>query len=76
MNDDILEKIYQENLEERIIAYIAETKKLSYEEAMNIYYHSKLATKIYNGNYGVHYLDYKVLVDILLKTEPELFRNA
>ena len=27
MNDDILEKIYQENLEERIIAYIAETKK-------------------------------------------------
>ena len=75
MNEDVLERVYQESLEERIISCLAETKQLSYEDAMRIYYSSKLANKIHNGDYGVQYLDYKVLVQILLETEPKLFRE-
>ena len=73
MDEEVLEQVYQENLEERIISYLSTTKDLSYEKAMKIYYSSKLADKIYLGKYGVQYLDYKVLVDILCDTEPELF---
>ena len=75
MNEDVLERVYQESLEERIISCLAEIKQLSYEDAMRIYYSSKLANKIHNGDYGVQYLDYKVLVQILLETEPKLFRE-
>ena len=35
MNEDVLEKIYQESLEERMISYLAEIKKISLEEAMD-----------------------------------------
>ncbi|MGN1407688.1 hypothetical protein [Lactobacillus sp.] len=76
MNDDVLEKYYQERLEERIISRLAEVKHLSLEEAMDIYYHSNLAQKIHEGLYDIQYLDYKVLVQILLDTESELFENS
>ena len=69
MKGDVLEKVYQENLEERIISYLSEVKGISLERAMQLYYNSKLADKIYRGEYGVQYLDYKVLVQILLETE-------
>ena len=68
MDETILEQTYQENLEERLIAYIAEQSGFSLEKAMNVYYHSKLADKIHQ------YLDYKVLADILRDTEAELFQ--
>lgn len=73
MNEEMLESIYQENLEERIIAYLAETCDFSYEKAMDLYYSSKLSDKIYLGKNEIQYLDYKVLVQILLETEKELF---
>lgn len=73
MDGELLERVYQENLEERIIAFLAETKNISLETAMNIYYHSKLADKIHYGANGIQYLDYKVLVQILCETEKELF---
>ena len=76
MKEDVLEKIYQESLEERMISYLAEIKKISLEEAMDIYYNSKLADRIHEGEYGIQYLDYKLLVQILCETEPELFRNV
>lgn len=69
MDGDVLEKVYQENLEERIIAYLAEQKGISLEKAMNAYYNSKLADKIQRGVEGIQYLDYKVLVQILCDTE-------
>lgn len=75
MNEEILEKIYQENLEERLIAYLAERCNFSYEKAMDIYYSSKLADKIYLGKDGIQYLDYKVLVQTLLETEKELLNR-
>ena len=73
MDGDVLERVYQENLEERIIAYISEQESISFEKAMEMYYSSKLAEKIYNGNEGIQYLDYKVLYEILKETEPDLF---
>ena len=72
MDGEVLERVYKENLEERIIAYLSETKNISLEEAMNIYYCSKLADKIHRGVEGIQYLDYKVLVQILCDTEKEL----
>ncbi len=72
MNEEMLERVYQENLEERIIAYLAKICDFSYEKAMDLYYSSKLADKIYLGKEGVQYLDYKVLAQILLETEKEL----
>lgn len=73
MDGEMLEKYYQENLEEKIIAYLAEVKHITLQQAMDIYYHSQLADKIHRGKEGIQYLDYKVLVEILCQTEPELF---
>lgn len=73
MDEEVLERVYQENLEERIIAFLSETERLSLETAMSIYYHSKLADKIHHGAEGIQYLDYKVLVQILCETEKQLF---
>ena len=72
MNGDVLEKYYKEALEERIISHLAKVKNLTLEQAIDIYYRSHLAQKIYEGKDDVQYLDYKVLVQILLDTEPEL----
>ncbi|WP_434310077.1 hypothetical protein [Hominifimenecus sp. rT4P-3] len=75
MNEEILERAYQESLEERLIAYLARTCDFSYEKAMNVYYNSKLSNKIYLGKDGIQYLDYKVLVQILLETEKQLLEG-
>ena len=56
-----------------IIAYLAEIRDFSYEKAMDLYYSSRLSDKIFLGKNGIQYLDYKVLVQILLETEKELF---
>ena len=74
MDEKVLEQAYQENLEERLITYLAEQPSISLEKAMDIYYHSRLAEKIHQGVEGVQYLDCKVLADILLETEAELFQ--
>ena len=50
MTGDVLERIYQESLEERIISYLEETEKISLEKAMSIYYNSKLAGKSTKGS--------------------------
>ena len=75
MDDELLEKIYQERLEEQLITYLAENETISLEKAMDLYYSSKLADKMHNGTEGVQYLDYKVLAQILKETEPELFKK-
>lgn len=75
MDDNVLEEIFQERLEERIIAYLAEKNNFEYQKAMDIYYSSELAGKIHEGRYGVQYLDYKILVDILEETEPNLLKR-
>ncbi len=76
MNEDTLEKVYQESLEERLISNIAKQKEISLEDAMDVYYRSKLAQRIHEGKEGVQYLDYRVLTQMLLDTEPELFHGG
>ena len=73
MDGQVLEKIYQENLEERIISYIAEKYEITYEKAMAVYYGSKLADKIHTGNEDIQYLDHKVLVQLMEEIEPGIF---
>lgn len=41
---------------------------------MDIYHHSNLARQIHTGTYGVQYLDYKVLAQMLMATETDLLR--
>ena len=41
--------------------------------AMDKYYSSNLSEKIHEGLYGIQYLDYRNLVEILIETEPGLF---
>lgn len=43
---------------------------------MGIYYRSEMAEKIHAGTYAVQYLDYKVLAQMLMDLEPELFHEA
>lgn len=68
-----LEKLYKESLEENLVEYIAEKKKLSFEDAMDRYYKSNMSSNISDGRYGIQYLDYRHLGELLFETEPELF---
>ena len=68
MNDEALEKNYQERLEERVITYIAEKQNIQLIDAMDLYYKSNLADKIAQGLYGIQYLDYKVLGQMILES--------
>ena len=69
MDENVLEQVYQEKLEERIIAQLAKEKAISLEKAMHIYYGSELSDKIHQGMEGIQYLDYKVLTQILIEME-------
>ena len=75
MNDDTLEQFYQEELEERLISYLAKKKNISLEKAMDIYYHSDMARYISEGKYEIQYLDYKVLAQMLMDSEQDLFEK-
>ncbi len=69
MDENILEQVYQEKLEERIVAQIAKERDIPLEKAMQIYYSSNLADQIHQGMEGIQYLDYKVLAQMLSETE-------
>lgn len=73
INKELLTEEYKKNLEESIIVYLAEVKKLELRKAMDIYYKSKLASQIASGLYGVENLDYKYLVMDLIENEQNLF---
>ena len=57
------------------MAYLAEMKDLSLEKAMDLYYHSRIARLIGEEAQGIQYLDDKVLIQMMLENEPELFEN-
>ena len=67
MSDVELEAFYKEHLEEAIIKQLSKQKNISLDEAMNLYYNSKMADYIHEGKYDIQYLDYKVLTDNLIK---------
>ena len=74
MDEATLEYMYREELDERLIAHLAKVKNLSLFKAMDIYYHSRMADLIGKGMYGIQYLDYKVLVEMMIDNEPNLFK--
>lgn len=65
--------IYKQNLEESIIEYLSEKKNIELRQAMHIYYLSRLARQIEQGDYGIENMDYKYLAEDLIENEPELF---
>lgn len=67
MNENVLEKLYQEHLEERIISRISEIQNISLEQAMDIYYGSNLSREINQGTYGIQYMDYKILAELICR---------
>lgn len=68
-----LEFVYKQNLENQIIQYLTEIKKIDLRQAADIYYHSKLAEQIFQGMYGIENMDYKYLVQDMVENEPEIF---
>ncbi len=75
VDGEVLERIYRERLDERIIATLAEKYQLDYLDAMDWYFNSRLASLIQAGAHGVQYLDHKVLVEMLEQTEPLSIRD-
>ncbi|WP_419026216.1 hypothetical protein [Emergencia sp.] len=72
---DSMDFIYKQDLETRIIMYLAEIKDLDLRKAMDIYYRSRLSVEIEQGQYGIENLDYKYLAEDLVENEPELFAS-
>lgn len=68
-----LEFVYKQNLEDDIIQYLSEVKKMDLRQAIDIYYHSRLAEQISQGMYGIENMDYKYLVQDMIENEPEIF---
>ena len=67
---------YKERLEERIIAYLAEIGRITPDEAMDIYYRSRLSRQIDQGLFGIENMDYKYLANDLVENEPNLFAES
>jgi len=65
--------IYHKELEEEIIAKLADEKGLSLDQAMDVFYRSRLARQISDGLYGIQYLSASYLVFDLIANEPDLF---
>lgn len=68
-----LDFVYKQNLEENIIEYLSEKKKIDLRQAMDIYYKSKLSEQIEKGVLGIENMDYKYLAEDLMENESELF---
>lgn len=70
-----LTEIYKQNLENDIVLNIAKIKKIEIRKAFDIYYSSKLAEQIANGEYGIENMDPKYLAEDLIENEEKLFKD-
>ena len=68
-----LTEIYKQNLENDIILNIAKMKDIQIRKAFDVYYSSRLAQQIANGEYGIENMDAKYLAEDLIENESELF---
>lgn len=68
-----LDFVYKQNLEDNIIQYLSEMKKINLRQAMDIYYRSRMAEQISRGMYGIENMDYKYLVQDMMENEMDLF---
>lgn len=74
-NQSELAKIYKQNLEESIVSYISEEKRIPLETAMDVFYRSRLSKQINDSKYGIENMDYKYLGDDLMLNETDLFED-
>lgn len=74
-NQEKLTKLYKQNLEENIVAYISEKQEITIEEAMDIFYTSELCHQITEGKFGIEYLDFKHLANDLMVNESDMFKK-
>ena len=75
-NQNDLAKIYKQNLEEGIVAYISAEKDISLEAAMDVFYRSELSKQINEGKFGIENMDYKYLAEDLMQNEAALFETV
>jgi alpha-N-acetylglucosamine transferase len=68
-----LSELYKQNLEKDIIRILSETRGIDIRTSFNIYYSSKLAEQIENGDYGIENMDAKYLAEDLIENESGLF---
>lgn len=61
--------VYKQNLENDIIKHIAEIKSIDLRQAIDIYYSSKLAEQILEGQCGIENMDAKYLAEDLIENE-------
>lgn len=71
-NQEALEKFYIQSLDNDIIGYLSEIKKIDIRESMDIYYKSLLCKQIHNRENDIQYLDYKYLAEDLIENEKDL----
>jgi len=65
MSEKDLENFYREHLEEDIIFCLSEKRNITTDAAMKLFYNSRLAERIHKGEFGIQYLDYSILTDLL-----------
>ncbi|MEE1032919.1 MAG: hypothetical protein U0L12_12400 [Ruminococcus sp.] len=68
-----LTDIYKQNLENDIILNVAKMKNIEIRNAFDIYYSSRLAGQIANGECGIENMDAKYLAEDLIENESKLF---
>ncbi|WP_278981944.1 MULTISPECIES: hypothetical protein [Adlercreutzia] len=72
MNAEVLEEMLKRNQDTEIVTLLAERLNVGTEEALRIYYSSRLSEQINEGAYGIQYMDPAYLVEDLLENEPEV----
>jgi hypothetical protein len=75
VDKEALSSFYKQNLENDIISATAEMKGIDIRESLDIYYSSRLAKQIEQGEYGIENMDAKYLAEDLMENEAELFKD-
>ncbi|GEM_PF-37614 len=63
--EQAMELFAKEKADEKTVFTLSANQNVSAEEALHLYYSSKLADRIHDGQFGIQYLDYHVLTDYL-----------
>ena len=61
MDQNALHEFYLQNLERDIITILSQKRNIRLREAIDVYYHSKLAQQIEQGTYGIEFLSPPIL---------------
>ena len=76
MNAEVLEEMLKRNQDTEIVTLLAERLDVGAEEALRIYYSSRLSEQINEGAYGIQSMAPAYLVEDLLENEPEVVELA